>query len=137
MKAKTLLRIAAFLMLLHTAGHTIGALTWKQAPNAAVKQVVNGMLGNRFDFMGRSVSIGDFYMGYGYSMIGVLLLVSILLWLLSAEPNRRVMLALGLFLLFLGIIEFIYFFPFAAAFSLLAGAVTLLAYNQSSSKKNQ
>jgi hypothetical protein len=120
-------------MLLHMLGHTMGALTWKDAPNAAVKQVIDGMLGNRFDFMGRSVSIGDFFAGYGYGMIGVLLLVSILLWLLSAEHNRRFILALGLFLLFLSIIEFIYFFPFAAAFSLLAGVTTLLAMRERSS----
>ncbi|MHB8209433.1 LIC_13387 family protein [Mucilaginibacter sp.] len=127
MKAKILLRIAAVVMLLHTIGHTMGALTWKDAPNAAVKQVIEGMLHNRFNFMGRSASIGDFYMGYGYSMIGVLLLISILLWLLSAKPNGGIILALGFFLVFLGIIEFIYFFPFAAAFSLLAGIATLFA----------
>ena len=94
------------------------------------------MIGNRFDFFGKSVSIGDFFAGYGYSMIGVLLLVCVLLWLLSAEPNRRFILALGLFLLFLAIIEFIYFFPFASVLSLLAGVCTLLAYkNQSMMNK--
>lgn len=133
MRPKILLRIASVIMLLHMLGHTIGALTWKDAPNAAEKQVIDGMLGNRFDFMGRSVSIGDFFAGYGYGMIGVLLLVSILLWLLSAEHNRRFILALGFFLLFLSIIEFIYFFPFAAAFSLLAGVTTLLAMRERSS----
>ena len=131
MKAKVLLRIASVSMLLHTLGHTIGALTWKDAPNAAVKQVVDGMLGNHFDFFGKSVSIGDFYTGYGYSMIGVLLLVSTLLWLLSAEQNRRFILALGLFLLFLAVIEFIYFFPLPAVLSLLAGVATLIAYGRS------
>jgi hypothetical protein len=133
MKAKVLLRIASVIMLLHTLGHTIGAMTWKDAPNAAVKQVVDGMLGNHFDFGGKSVTIGDFYAGYGYSMIGVLLLVSILLWLLSAEPNRRLILALGLFLLFLSIVEFIYFFPLPAVLSLLAGAAALIAYGRSKS----
>ena len=127
---KIALRIAAVLMLLHTLGHTMGALTWKNAPNPAAKQVIDGMLSNRFDFMGRSVSIGDFYTGYGYCMVGVLLLVSVLLWLLSTEPNKRLIVVLGLFLLFLAIIEFIYFFPFAAAFSLLAGISTLFAYQK-------
>lgn len=130
MKAKILLRIGSVIMLLHTLGHTMGALTWKEAPNAAVKQVVDGMLNNRFDFMGRSASIGDFYTGYGYTMIGVLLLIAVLLWLLSTQPSLPVILALGLFLLFMGVIEFIYFFQFAAAFSLLAGIATLLAYRK-------
>lgn len=131
MKAKVLLRIAAVLMLLHTLGHTMGALTWKEAPNARVGAVINGMQNEHFGFMGRSVSLGGFFDGYGFSMIGVLLLVSVLLWLLAVEPNRRFMLVLGLFLLFLAIIEFVYFFLFAAAFSLLAGVSTLLAYGKS------
>ena len=133
MKAKILLRIASIIILLHTLGHTVGALTWKEAPNQAVKQVIDGMIGNRFDFFGKSVSIGDFFAGYGYSMIGVLLLISILLWLLSTELNRRFILVLGLFLLFLAIIEFIYFFPLPAVLSLLAGIATLIAYGRSKS----
>jgi hypothetical protein len=132
MSAKLLLRIAAALMLLHTLGHAIGALSWKKAPNPAVKAVIDAMLNNHFAFMGRSVSFGDFYAGYGYSMIGVLLLVAILLWILSETPSPRIIIALGLFLLFMGIIELIYFFPFAAAVSLLAGVATLFAYRGSS-----
>jgi hypothetical protein len=127
MKAKLRLRIAAILMLLHTIGHTIGALTWKQAPNPTVQQVVDGMQREHFSFMGRQVSLGAFFDGYGFTMIGVLLLITILLWMLSAQPVRSMIRVLGLFLVFLGIIEFIYFFPFAAAFSLLAGISTLFA----------
>ena len=128
---KIALRIAAVLMLLHTAGHTIGAFTWKNAPNVRVGVVVNGMENEHFDFMGRSLTLASFFNGYGYSMIGVLLLVSVFLWLLSSEPNKRLVVVLGLFLLFQAIIEFIYFFPFAAAFSLLAGISTLFAYQKS------
>ena len=130
MKAKTLLRIAAVLMLLHTAGHTIGALTWKQTSNTAMKRVVEGMLNNDFDFMGLTASIGDFYSGYGFILIGVLLLLSLLLWILSTEPMRSIILALGLFLVFLSMMELNYFFPAAAAFSLLAGINTLFAYTK-------
>jgi hypothetical protein len=136
MKAKILLRIAAISMLLHTLGHTLGAMTWKDAPNAAIKQVVDGMINNRFVFFGRSASIGDFYAGYGYGMIGVLLMVSILLWLLSTELNRRMVLVMGLFLLFLAVIEFIYFFPLPAVLSLVAGVATLLAYAKTKSQAN-
>jgi len=130
MKAKLLLRIASVIMLLHTIGHTIAALTWKEAPNPAIQHVVDDMLNNRFDFLGRSVSIGDFYAGYGYSMIGVLLLVSIFLWILSNQLIRRMILPLGLFLVFLAVIELIYFFPIPAALSLLAGIVALMAYKK-------
>jgi hypothetical protein len=128
---KIALRIAAALILLHTFGHTMGALTWKNAPNVRVAAVVTGMEDEHFDFMGRSLTLASFFNGYGYSMIGVFLLVSVLLWLLSIEPNKRMIAVLGLFLLFLAIIEFIYFFPFAAAFSLLAGISTLFAYQKS------
>jgi len=131
MKPKILLRIAAILMFLHTIGHTIGALSWKEAPNAAVAQVVNGMLTNHFNFMGRSVSIGSFYDGYGFTMILVMLLISIMLWVLSSQTNNNLAVKfiqlLGVFLLAMGVLEYIYFFPFAAAFSLLAGVCTVWA----------
>jgi hypothetical protein len=127
---KLSLRIAAILMLLHTAGHTVGALTWKNAPNASVAAVVTGMENEHFDFMRRSLTLASFFSGYAYSMIGVLLLVSILLWILSTEPNKRLIAVLGIFLLFLAVIEFVYFFPFAAVFSLLAGISTLFAYQK-------
>lgn len=126
MKPKTVLRIAALLMLLHTAGHTAGALSWKTAPNSRVAAVVAGMQHEHFQFMGRSASLASFYEGYGFSMIGVLLLISLLLWMLATQPVRPMLLVLGLFLLFLSVIEFIYFFSFAAAFSLLAGLLTLM-----------
>jgi succinate dehydrogenase hydrophobic anchor subunit len=131
MKAKLLLRIAAVIMLLHTIGHTFGALGWKNAPNEAVKQVIDGMQNNRFDFMGRTASLADFYSGYGVTMIGVLLLIAIMLWLLSEDTttslSEKLQTVLGLFLLFLAVAEYIYFFPFAASFSFLAGICTLLS----------
>lgn len=127
MKPKISLRIASILMLLHAFGHTIGALTWKKAPNATVQQVVDGMQSNHFEFMGRSISLGLFFDGYGFIMIGVLLLLTMLLWQLATEPNKRTTAMLGLFLLFMGVCELIWFFPFAASFSLLAGIITLYA----------
>jgi hypothetical protein len=128
MKPKLLLRIAAILMFLHTIGHTFGALGWKKAPNAAVAGVISGMENNHFDFMGRTTTIASFYEGYGYSMIAVLLFISVLLWLLSAEPVAKLLPLTAVFLLLLAVVEFIYFFAFAAAFSLLAGLCTLFAF---------
>lgn len=127
MKKKLLLRIAAVLMFLHTIGHTIGVLTWKKAPNSAIAQVIAAMQDNRFDFMGRSSSLAGFYEGYGVSMLIVLLFVSLLLWLLSASPTRSLLILTGLFLIGLAVAEYIYFFPLAAALTLLAGLCTLLA----------
>ncbi|MDB5118104.1 MAG: hypothetical protein JWQ79_3596 [Mucilaginibacter sp.] len=127
MSAKLFLRIAAVVMLLHAVGHTMGALSWKKAPNTAVAQVINGMQNQHFDFMGRSASLADFYNGYGISMIFVLLLVSVLLWLLAANPVKNMLVTLGLFLLGLAICEYVYFFAFAAVFSLTAAICVWLA----------
>lgn len=132
MKAKQLLRIACGLMLLHTLGHSMGALTWNDAPNQAIKQVIDGMQSNHFDFMGRSSTLANFYAGYGYIMIGVLLFITILLWQLSATPVSKIALSLGVLLLCMGILEYIYFFPLAAAFSILAGLATIFAASRTS-----
>jgi hypothetical protein len=131
MNSKISLRIAAFLMLFHTVGHTIGALSWKDAPNPAVAAVIRGMQSNHFNFMGRSSTIASFYEGYGMIMIFVLLLVSVTLWLLSGEIGNaltaRLLIPLTVFLFLLAVAEFIYFFPFAAAISLLACIAVLMA----------
>lgn len=141
MKPKILLRVAAILMLLHTLGHTMGALGWKNAPNDAIRGVISGMQKNHFVFMGRSASLADFYEGYGLSMIGVLLLVSITLWLLSGDSNnplsRKLQPLFALFLLCLAIIEYVYFFPFAAAFTLLAGLCTGAAVGSAASYRER
>lgn len=122
---KTRLRIASVIMFLHAIAHTIGALTWKNAENPDMQRVVDGMVSTRQDFMGRAITLGSFFDGYGFVMIGVLLLVSILLWL---GPGRRTTLLLSLFLLYLGICELAWFFPLAAAFSLAAGIISLYTY---------
>jgi len=60
-------------------------------------------------------------------MIGVLLFITILLWQLSTTFVNKIALSAGILLLFMGVLEYIYFFPFAAAFSLVAGLITLYA----------
>lgn len=130
MRSKVLLRTAAIVMLLHTIGHTIGALTWKQAPNSPIAQVITGMENNHFQFMGRQTSLADFHEGYGLIMIAVLMFVSILLYVLSSAKNSGVIMLTGIFLIILAIAEYIYFFPFAAAFSFLAGVCTLVSLSK-------
>jgi cellulose synthase/poly-beta-1,6-N-acetylglucosamine synthase-like glycosyltransferase len=131
MKPKLLLRTASVIMLLHTVGHTFGALGWKNAPNAAVAAVIAGMQREHFDFMGRSSTIADFYEGYGFINIFVLLLLSVLLWLLSGHATnpavRNMSIVLGIFLVIMSVCEYIYFFPLAAIMSLIAGVCALLA----------
>jgi hypothetical protein len=131
MSSKLLLRIAATMMFLHTIGHSIGALTWKTPPNAAVGQVIKGMEDNHFDFMGRSVTLASFFEGYGFTMILVLISTGLILWFISGEAKSplisKLLTVLPVFLLGMGTIEFIYFFPLPAALSTIAGICTLIA----------
>src|ERR1700748_1341873 len=128
MNPKILLRIASLLMFVHTIGHSFGALNWKNAPDAAVGRLISSMETTHFAFMGRSATLAGFYEGYSLTMIFVLLLVSVVLWLLSTalteELSVRLLPLFTGFLFFLGIVESIYFFPFAASFSLLAAVCT-------------
>lgn len=130
-KPKHLVRIAALLMVFHTLGHTMGALSWKKAPNENVNLVINGMQTTHFDFMGRSATLGQFYEGYGIIMILVLALISLQLWMLSDErgnPKAAKMLTpMAVFLILMASLEYIYFFPFAAAISFLAGVCVILS----------
>jgi|SRR5580704_2812962 hypothetical protein len=125
MKPKLLLRVAAIFMFLHTIGHTIGALTWKDPPNPIVGQVIKDMEINHFEFMGRNTDLASFFGGYGYIMIVVLLFISLLLWELSIDFNRRIIRFVGGTLIIIGLLEYIFFFPLAAALSFLAGISAL------------
>ena len=127
MKPKLLLRIAALLMLLHTLGHTMGTLQRKKAPNPAIAQDIARMQNDHFPFMGREASLWAFYEGYALSMIAVLLFVSLLLWLLSSAPHPILTRLTGIFLVALGVVEYVYFFPLAGSFTFLAGICALLA----------
>ncbi|MFC0518046.1 hypothetical protein ACFFGT_27780 [Mucilaginibacter angelicae] len=128
MKPKFLLRIAATAMLLHTAGHTLGALTWQQAPNQKIAAVISGMQTEHFEFMGRSVTLAGFFMGYGIIMIFVMLFITTILWLLSDNPIKTITLALALLLLATAVSEYIYFFPLPALLSSIAAICTAWAY---------
>lgn len=126
MSSKLLIRIAAALMLLHTIGHCMGVFG-KLDPSTV--PVMNAMKSQSFPFMGRSCTLADFYNGYGFTMIFVLVLVSALLWILSAEAQKSKAAVLQLrliagFILVMAVIEYIYFFPFAAGISLLASILT-------------
>ena len=132
MKPKLLLRIASVLMLLHAAGHTMGSLTWKDNPDPAVAKVVEGMISQHFVFMGREASIAMFYSGYGVTIIFVLLLITALLWIVGDHAinqplTKKLCMVLSIFLLLMGVTEWVYFFPLASIFSLLAAAFTCLA----------
>jgi len=128
MRPKLLLRIAAVLMLLHAVGHTLGTLNSSEPPNHRVGLVIKGMETEHFSFMGRTTTLAQTFNGYGIILIFVLLLNSMQLWLLAATPNKTMVLTLAVYLLITSCFEYIYFFPFATLFTMLAGITSLFAY---------
>jgi hypothetical protein len=133
MSPKALLRFASIVILLHMAGHTIGHSSWKATSDPVKQEVINQMFGHQFAFMGATRSMGEFYDGYGWFAAIALLATGVLLWIVSdsaAESpgvSRRILIVLCLFLFAIGIEELIYFFAFAASFSLLAAVLTGLS----------
>src|SRR6185436_4776750 len=125
MKPKLLLRIAAGLMIFHLAGHSFGHMNWKQDVNPERQEVINQMLGHQFPFMGAVRSMGDYYDGYGYASSIALTLMAVILWIVSGSLNEKsglafkitVTLTIALFLW--SMVEFMFFFPFAACTTLL------------------
>lgn len=129
MNPKLSLRIAAAIMFLHLLGHLIGASTWKNNPEASVKKVVQKMIDTKFEFMGTIQSLAGHHDGYGYASALALFFFCLVLWIISGADARKSLMsskiALGTsIVLFLwGFIELIYFFPFAAAFTLTSSAL--------------
>ena len=140
MKPKLLLRIAAIVMFLHDVGHTLGQLTWKETPDPAKLAVIKQMTENKFLFMGKMRSMGEYFDGFGYASTLGLFLLAAILWIASGatEQNKgivkKILVIVSLVLLAWGIVELIFFFPFAAAFSLLAFLLTVIATFQLNSQ---
>lgn len=84
-----------------------------------------------FPFMGADRSMSDYYEGYGYITSIALLFFGILLWQLSNVvkvkiiPVEQMLIATALLLFLLCIVEFVFFFPFAACTTLLAGILAV------------
>ena len=126
MKPKLLLRIAAILIFIHGALHTMGFSQWKQDPDPAKQQVIKQMTGQKFPFMGTSRNMGNYYDGFGYASSIALILIAVLLWIISGElltnPSlaKKAIVVISLALLLWATDELVYFFPFAAALTSVA-----------------
>jgi uncharacterized membrane protein len=76
--------------------------------------------------MGTSRSMGEYFEGFGIQGTLSLLLITLILWYVSGVTesnknfNKKIILTVSIILLLWGISELIYFFPFAASFSLIA-----------------
>lgn len=134
MTPKSLLRLGAIIMILHLVGHTFGHLGWRKSTEPMREEVVRHMTEYKFPFMGVIHSLGDYYEGYGWTGGVALFFFAAIMWSLSAASVsescivRRQTMILAPCLLVWGILEWVYFFPFAAAFTLAAAVCCGWAY---------
>jgi hypothetical protein len=81
------LRISSIITLLFAAGHTLGGLKyWSPMGDNAVLQAMRTV---HFDTMGANRSYWDFYMGFGYSLSVIQVMLAILLWQLAAVARTN------------------------------------------------
>jgi hypothetical protein len=79
MTATLLYRIAAFVLVLFAAGHTLGFMNFK-APTAEGVAVQQAMDNVRFSLGGKSLTYSDFYRGFGLFCTAYLLFAAFLAW---------------------------------------------------------
>ena len=129
MKTKLILRIATLVILVHILGHIRGHAGWKTPKDPGQQEVVNQMLTNKAPFMGAVRSMGDYFEGYGQILTVVLVMMMAMTWIISGHAAQHPKIAstilaplAGCFIA-ISVIEFIYFFAFAASISLVAGVL--------------
>src|SRR3954453_16551744 len=96
MTATLLYRISAFVLVLFAAGHTGGFLTFK-APTVEGVPVQQPMDKGRFSINGKTLTYGDFYLGFGLYCTAYLLFTAFLAWHLGsmAKSTPQAIGALG------------------------------------------
>jgi len=82
MNATVLYRIAAVLLVLFAAGHTLGFLKFVpgSAEGIAVRDAMSAV---QFEFKGSKYSYGNFYKGFGLTITAYLLFSAFLAWHLA------------------------------------------------------
>ena len=100
MKASTLFRIAAILLLLFAAGHTFGFLSFRPATPEG-EGVLNSMKTVPLTTSGPTFTYYGFYVGFGLFVTAYLLFAAFVAWHLASQarsaPHSIVMLSWGLF----------------------------------------
>lgn len=133
MKAKVLLRIAAALIFVHLLGHGMGHAGWDKPEDPKMQEVIAAMKGYSAVFMGATKSMGDYYNGYSLIMFGLYAMTILIVWFASEFIHEHTAIAvkilypIAITYLAFGVIEYIYFFAFAASMSFLGGLLTLLS----------
>jgi hypothetical protein len=131
MSSKLLLRIAAVVILLHSFGHTAGLLTWQATNGDVPSEVVQKMQEIQFSFMFKNgCTMADFYSGASWCGVLFLLLVAIMLWTLSNRDDKltvKLLWFIATAIALLGVIEIVYFFPFAVSFCAIAATLVFIS----------
>lgn len=122
MTATVLYRIAAVLLVLFAAGHTVGFLRFTP-PTAEGIAVRDAMDAVRFDIKGKSFTYGGFYRGFGLFVTAYVLFSAFIAWhlggLAAAGPSAIGVLGWAFFLVQLATLalSWIYFGPMIGIFS--------------------
>jgi hypothetical protein len=127
MSAKLLLRAAAICVLVHFLGHLFGHSSWRDGTDPVHQRVVAEMTDHAFPFMGATRSLADYYSGYSLLLCFVYAAAAVSLWMAASRVDRTLVWPVALMLLAFGVVEFLHFFPFAAAMSGLAGVLACAA----------
>lgn len=133
MKSKAWIRIAIIFISIHLLGHLIGHLQWDDVTNPTFGAVVKTMKGHQASFMGATRTMADYYHGYSLIMFVFFGFSIAILSMLFAAPSTHARLVKGILLIMaisyagLALIEWFYFFPFAAIISFLVGLMLFLA----------
>src|SRR6267378_7313734 len=135
MKSKILLRIACLLILVHLLGHSLGHLSWDKPKDPKMKEVVDMMKGYSSEFMGATKSMANYYEGYSIILFFVFAMTILILWSVSSFVDThkdvavKILYPIAITYLAFGVIEYFYFFIFAASISFLAGVFVFLGIN--------
>ncbi len=126
------LRISSIITLLFAVGHTLGGQKyWSPMGDNAVLQAMRSV---RFDIMGANRSYLDFYLGFGYSLSVIQVMLAILLWQLAilartnAASVRPMIAVITLAVAACAIIAWRLILPVPALFSLVQLASLAAAY---------
>ena len=126
MKPNLILRTGSIITFLQALAHTNAFSMWKQSDDPVVSGVIRQMIGNKFPIMGTMRSLADIHDGLGYTLSIDLCFIAIVMWFASGSLEqsdrfrKNIIIACSTVLLGWAIIQVIFFFPLAVAFSLVA-----------------
>ncbi|MEO8218581.1 MAG: hypothetical protein ABI718_16010 [Acidobacteriota bacterium] len=138
MKPKILYRVAAVLIILFDAGHTVG-YPWSDPKWGVDLRLIQS---THFNVVGASRTYWDFYRGFGLYVTVFLFLAAVLSWQLGSLPGKDVpamrATAWTLALCFGGvaILSWQYFFVIPLSFSIAVAACLTVAASMQSNQAN-